>query len=169
MTSPRSTGTVQIREYQPDNAADAEAFRGLNEEWISKYFVVEEDDRLVLGDPEGQILRLGGAILFAQIAGQTVGCCAVAKQHGDVPTYEIAKLAVTASFQGRQIGRKLMEAGMAKARSLGAKRLILVTNAALKPARQLYESLHFTYFTPPQASDICHYERGDTFMELQLE
>ena len=161
--------TVQIREYRPGSEADATAFRQLNEEWIERYFVIEDDDRRVLGDPEGQILESGGAILFAQIDEKIVGCSALIVQPDEPRTYELAKLAVTAPCQGRQLGRRLMEASMAKAQTLGAKRLVLTTNSKLLSARRLYESLNFTYVPTAQAETFRgHYERGDTFMELSL-
>ncbi len=169
MTTSTITETFQIREYRPGSEADATAFRQLNEEWIQRYFVIEDDDRRVLGDPAGQILTPGGVILFAEVDGRTVGCCALVTQADDAQTYELAKLAVTAAFQGRQIGRKLTEASMARAQSLGAKRLVLTTNSGLHAARRLYESLNFTYVPTAQAETFRgHYERGDTFMELLL-
>ena len=168
MKTSQPVETVQFREFDPGSERDAVTFRELNEEWIKRYFVVEDDDRKVLGDPLGQIIQPGGVILFAEVEGRTIGCCALMAQTDDPQTYELAKLAVTAEFQGRQIGRRLMAAAMEKARAMGARRLFLVTNSALKPARNLYESLNFTYITPAQAGGPAHYERGDTFMELRL-
>ncbi len=169
MTTPPSAEAVQIREYHPGSETDAAAFRQLNEEWIERYFVLEDDDRRVLGDPVHQILEPGGAILFAEIGGTIVGCSALILQPEAPRTYELAKLAVTASFQGRQLGRRLLEASMTKAKTLGAKRLVLTTNSRLLPARRLYESLGFTYVPTVQAETFRgHYERGDTFMELGL-
>lgn len=43
---------------------DAVAFRTLNEEWITRYFVLEEKDRLTLGDPYGTIVARGGQVLM---------------------------------------------------------------------------------------------------------
>lgn len=165
----RGSETVQFREFDPSSKRDAVAFRELNEEWITQHFVVEDEDRKVLGDPLGQIIRPGGAILFAEVEGRIVGCCALIAQTDDPQTYELAKLAVTAEFQGRQIGRHLILAVIAKARAMGAQRLFLLTNSALKPARKLYESLNFTCMTPAQACGHAHYNRCDTFMELRLE
>ena len=169
MTPSTPSETVRIREYRLGSEADAAAFRQLNEEWIERYFVIEEDDRRVLGDPVGQILAPGGVILFAETGERIVGCSALITQPDEPQTYELAKLAVTASCQGRQLGRRLMEASIARAQTLGAKRLVLTTNSQLHPARRLYESLNFTYVATAQAEAFRgHYERGDTFMELIL-
>jgi putative acetyltransferase len=160
---------AQIREFRPASHADSTAFRELNEEWIKHYFVIEEDDVKVLGNPVRHILEQGGAILLAEIDSQIVGCCALIVQADEPTTYELAKLAVTAACQGRRLGRGLTEAAMAKAKMLGAKRLVLTTNSQLHAARRLYESLNFTYVSPAEAETFRgHYNRGDTFMELHL-
>ena len=48
---------MEIVEFEPHHA---EAFRVLNEAWISKYFVLEPKDREVLNDPQGKIIDKGG-------------------------------------------------------------------------------------------------------------
>ncbi len=52
---------IAFRLFQP---GDAEAFRELNEAWIARYFRLEEQDRIQLGDPES-VLRHGGQIVMA--------------------------------------------------------------------------------------------------------
>ena len=160
---------VQTRDLVPGDDRDAAAFRALNEEWLTRYFVVEPGDHTMLADPVGQIIAPGGAILLAEADGQIIGCCALLAPPADDPqTYKVAKLAVTASSQGQQIGRRLMEAVIARARALRATRLVLITNSGLQPARRLYESLHFTYMDPARVSMPGEFKRGDTFMELPL-
>ena len=159
---------MKIRDYLPGDDRDAAAFRALNEEWLKRYFVMEPADHAVFDDPVGQIIAPGGVILLAEEGEQIIGCCALLAQPDDPQTYAVAKLAVTASFQGRQVGRRLMEAAIARARVLRATRLVLITNSGLQPARQLYEKLHFTYMDPAQASMLGQFKRGDTFMELLL-
>ena len=86
----------------------------------------------MLGDPEGTILALGGRILFAIRQGEVVGCCAlIALSPGE---FEVAKMAVTESAQGAGVGRRLLSAVISEARSSGATRLYLETNARLVPA-----------------------------------
>jgi putative acetyltransferase len=159
---------VHLRRFDSNSPRDAAAFRRLNLEWLERLFVVEADDHRVLNDPAGEIIRPGGLILFAEIAGEIVGCCALIAQPAEPGCWEVAKLAVTAGFQGRKIGRRLMEAMTEEARALGARRLVLVTNSGLGAARRLYESMHFTYLPPAQAGGLGHFQRGDTFMEKIL-
>ncbi|WFR68352.1 hypothetical protein P9139_09155 [Curtobacterium flaccumfaciens] len=37
------------------SGADAEAFRILNEDWIGRFFTLEDEDRKLLGDPFGRL------------------------------------------------------------------------------------------------------------------
>ena len=97
-------GNVLIRTFQPGDEA---AFRVLNEAWITRFFVLEAKDRLTLGDPQKYILQAGGQILLAQLADEIIGCCAL--MHLDPESFEIAKMAVAESAQGRGIGKLLMQ------------------------------------------------------------
>src|SRR5512147_812218 len=72
---------------------DEDAFRRLNEEWIERYFRLEDKDRQTLAQPE-KILDAGGQIVMAVLDGEAVGCCALLRMPGD-GSFEIAKMAVT--------------------------------------------------------------------------
>jgi putative acetyltransferase len=161
--------SLLIRHLDAASARDTAAFRRLNVEWLERFFVVEPDDDIVLSHPVREIIEPGGVILLAEIADAIAGCVALIAQPGDAACWEMAKLAVTAGFQGQKIGRRLLEAIIVEARSLGARRVVLVTNSGLAPARRLYESLDFTYLPREAAGALAHYERGDTFMEKFLD
>jgi putative acetyltransferase len=151
-----------IRPFQP---GDESAFRLLNEAWITRFFVLEEKDRLTLGDPQKYILQPGGQILFAQLADEIVGCCALMRL--DPESFEVAKMAVAESSQGRGIGNLLMQGSIDLARKLGARRLYLETNSKLAPALRLYAHFGFRAIAentlPPSP-----YARADVRMELLL-
>ena len=152
-----------IREFRPGDEA---AFRTLNEEWIVRYFVLEPKDRHSLDDPHRTILQPGGRIFLADRKGEPVGCCALlAMGPGE---FEVAKMAVTESCQGRGIGRRLLETAIAAARAAGARRLVLETNSKLRPAIRLYESLGFRHL-PPERTAPSPYSRSNVQMELSLE
>ena len=72
---------MQIVDFEPSHA---EAFRTLNEAWITQYFQMEAADHLVLDDPIGQVINKGGRIFIALDNGATVGCVAL-KAMGDAP------------------------------------------------------------------------------------
>jgi putative acetyltransferase len=144
---------------------DGTAFRTLNEEWISRYFVLEAKDRETLGDPENTILRKGGRVFMADVDGETVGCVALIPMGDGV--YELSKMAVSPSMRGRGIGRRVLECAIAQARALGAKSLFLGSNSVLQNAVHLYESVGFRHVPPDELPDM-HYARADVFMKMGL-
>jgi putative acetyltransferase len=152
-----------IREFEP---GDADSFRELNEEWITRYFRMEAKDAEALADPQSSILASGGRILFAAIDGRCIGCCALLRRRGD--EFEVAKMAVASESQGKGVGRKLLMAVVEAARSAGARRLYLETNRILAPAIRLYESIGFRHL-PPDRIKASPYVRADVFMELILD
>jgi len=153
---------IEIREFMP---GDEEAFRQLNEEWIARYFKLEEKDRYMLTNPQQTILDKGGRIFFALQNGGAVGCCALLYMAPG--EFEVAKMAVTQSAQGSGIGHRLMTKVIADATASGARRLYLETNHALTPAIRLYESHGFQHL-PPDRVVPSVYERADVFMERYL-
>jgi putative acetyltransferase len=153
---------ITILEFRPGDEA---AFRGLNEEWITRYFVLEPKDEASLANPRETILDCGGRIFLAIRGGQPIGCCALlAMAPGE---FEVAKMAVTESSQRNGAGRRLLERTIAEARLAGAHRLYLETNRKLAAAIHLYESLGFRHL-PPERIVPSAYTRADVYMELYL-
>jgi ribosomal protein S18 acetylase RimI-like enzyme len=128
---------MEIVNYNPGLAS---SFKSLNQAWIEKYFVMEEPDFVSLDNPEEYILEPGGHILFAIENGEVLGTVALIKEHGG---FELAKMAVTPSAQGRGIGWQLGVAAIAKAREEGAEYVMLISNRGLTPAMSLYQKLGF--------------------------
>lgn len=128
----------EIVEYRP---AYRKCFERLNREWLEESFAVEPDDEKLLRDPNGRILRRGGAVLFARLRGEIVGTVALIPYAEG--TLELAKMAVTAPARGRGIGRALAVAALARAARMGAARVILHTSPELRAAGALYRSLGF--------------------------
>lgn len=153
---------IEIRDYRP--FLDREHFARLNEEWLKKYFIIESEDEKVFSDPENYIIAKGGNIFIAWEGESAVGTCALVKQ--SEKEYELAKMAVTESAQGKGIGRLLLRAAIDKARLKGAARLVLSTNSKLKPAIALYQSVGFSFCPLPEKEK--KYQRTDTAMEMSL-
>jgi putative acetyltransferase len=165
--SSAATPELLIRPFQP---GDEQAFKSLNEEWITQYFRLEPKDQESLSHPQRTILDHGGSILFAVIGGACVGCCALVRINDPdsaVPEFEVAKMAVAPHRRGGGIGRKLLRASIQKGWRLGAKRLYLETNHVLTPAIHLYESLGFVHLDPERVTP-SPYARADVYMELIL-
>jgi GNAT superfamily N-acetyltransferase len=155
---------IQIREFQ---LGDEVHFRALNEAWITASFKLEEEDVVVLGDPQHHILDAGGHIYFA-VDPQTsdiLGCCALlAMEDG---CFEVAKMAIAEPLRGLGLGKQLLRGTIDAARDLGARRLYLVTHHSLKNAIGLYEAEGFVHLRPEDAPP-SPYERATVFMEKFL-
>ncbi len=154
--------TVEIGEMR--TAEDREAFRALNEEWITTYFALEEKDREVLSDPEGMIVSRGGRVFVVRADGTAVGCVALIPMWDGV--YELSKMAVSPRLRGVGIGRRLIEYAVAEARMMGVRRLVLGSNKKLANAVHLYESVGFVH--KPLDGPAVAYVRADVYMEMDL-
>lgn len=155
-------GRMKIVEFEPGLA---EAFRTINEDWIRRYFELEDKDREVLGDPQGQIIAKGGAVFFALDGEEPVGCVALIPMNdGGV---ELAKMGVLPKAQGQGAAKALINACVDRARAMQVPRIFLETNSVLGPALNLYRSTGFRDL----ASDCAEpspYARCDVQMELRL-
>ncbi len=157
-----SVVTITMREFQPGDEA---VFRRLNEEWISRYFKVEETDESAFAHPREKYLDRGGKIFFTLREEEIIGCCALMPMGPD--EFEVSKMAITPSAQGLGAGRFQLQGVVDAAKALGAKRLYLETNHALGPAIHLYEAVGFTH-VPPERLTPSPYARADVFMEMWL-
>ena len=150
---------LRIVAFEP---AHAEAFRTLNLDWIEEYFAVEELDRLHLDSPRESFIDTGGAILMAELNGEIVGCCGLLRHVDGV--YEVSKMAVKREYQGAGIGRKLLAELIEYARSIGARRLEIISSTRLAPAIRLYRQMGFREV--PLESGV--YARGNIALTLKL-
>lgn len=150
---------MRIVDFEPRHG---EAWRSLNEAWISRHFAIEPKDRQVLDDPRGQVLATGGHIFMAEDEGQVLGCVALlAMADGG---FEVAKMTVAEAARGRGLGRALLQHCIDRAAALGAPRLYLETNESLAPALGLYRAMGFT----DMAAQPTAYARCNVWMERRL-
>jgi GNAT superfamily N-acetyltransferase len=150
---------VAIIEYQEKHH---EHFRRLNLEWLEKYNLAESHDLEILDDPIGTIVNRGGVIYLAKAGDQIVGSAALMLE--DEGVYELAKMAVTAGWQGKGISKLLLEKCLDTARALNAKKLTLYSNSQLQTAISLYKKYGF-YHTSVENSPFV---TADVRMELIL-
>ena len=153
---------MRIVPFEPRHA---DAWRTLNEAWISRHFAIEPKDRLVLDDPAGQILAKGGRIFMAEQGGGTVGCVAMIAMKGG--GFEVAKMTVAEAARGTGLGRLLMQACLDEAARAGAPRLYLESNSSLAPALGLYRAMGFVDLAP-EMRPPSDYARVDVWMERLL-
>ena len=138
-------------------------FKELNIAWLEKYFYVEPHDEEVLSDPEKYIITPGGTIFFIQENEKIIGTVALMKIEDGI--YELTKMAITPSHQGKQLGQKLMNHAIAYAKAQKWKELILYSNRKLENAIYIY----FKYgFKEIPIEEKNPYSRGDIKMKLDL-
>jgi GNAT superfamily N-acetyltransferase len=158
----RGNGLV-IREFTNALAGD---FHDINAEWINGMFQMEETDRDVLENPRERIIDPGGVILFVESAGLgIVGACALQKT-GD-RQFELTKMGVRSTAQGRKAGEFLLSAIIARAQAMDVDTLYLLTNAICAPAIHLYEKLGFVHDGAILRDFGARYARCDVAMRYR--
>ena len=150
-----------IEEFRVEHAP---AYEALNRAWLVGYALIEQADEPQLVDPQRTIIDVGGQIYVALEDGVVVGTCGIAPQ-GD-GEFEIVKLAVAASAQGRGIGGQLIDACMKFARAHGAQRITLLSSSLLVSALRLYERAGFRREPVPATNP---YETADVYMVLDVK
>ena len=148
---------VEIVGYDP---ALREHFRRLNQQWLERYFRVEDVDRALFADPEGMILGKGGAIFFALYAGEVIGTCALI--HEEEGVFELSKMGVDENYRGLGAGRKLLDEAIEEYRRRGGTRLFLESNSKLGRALGMYERAGFVH--QAERRPASHYDRADVYM-----
>lgn len=141
----------------------AKYFTALNVAWLQKYFVVEPMDHEMLSDPKKSIIDKGGYIFFAQVDDKIAGTFALVKIDNGI--YELSKMAVEESFQGKRIGNKMLGFCIDEAKRLGADKIILYSNTQLQPAIHLYNKFGFKEVP----LDHADYERANIKMEINIK
>lgn len=149
-----------IVEYSDDLAP---LFESLNIAWIEAMFTLEASDRDTLRDPRAHIVDRGGAVLFVRDSHLgIVGTCAL-KPSGD-GAFELTKMAVAPVAQGRKAGTFLLDATIARAATIGADPLYLLTNRKCQTAIHLYEKLGFKHDADIMRRFGASYDRCDIAM-----
>jgi ribosomal protein S18 acetylase RimI-like enzyme len=155
-----STEEIKIVHYKPEHR---QRFKEINEQWITKGFVMEEEDIRTLDDPESYILKNGGAIYIALYKDQVAGTCAYLNFGNE--SYEMIKMAVDEKFRGLKIGRVIGEYSLRDMKKRGAKHIFLFSNRKGSVAAiNLYRSLGFKEIDLGQSE----FQRADIKMEMYL-
>jgi ribosomal protein S18 acetylase RimI-like enzyme len=148
-----------------DAERHSEVFIRLNEQWITKYFALEEGDRNLAKHPF-KIVEDGGHILSLTDSGRIVGVCALFRDKDNPKLLQLARMAVEPEAHGKGYGNALMEAALQRAKEMGATDVLLYTNTVLSPAVALYRKFGFR-----TVSEGPHplYARCNIVMEKSLE
>jgi len=153
---------LQIVPYRP---AWRRHFEALNRAWIEEQFELEPHDAEILADPQGRIIRPGGAVLFARLDGKIVGTCALIPWGPRL--FELAKMAVAPAQRRHGIGQRLYEAALRECRARGGRTLFLETSPRLIAVRRWYERLGFRR-VPRHPAGASSYRRRSICYTLDL-
>lgn len=137
-------------------------FIRLNEEWISKYFEIEDVDRNLASNPY-RIIEDGGFIFSLVSENKVIGVCALFKQSDGI--FELARMAISPSFQGEGHANILIEACLNKLQELKASKVYLVSNTKLEAAISLYKKYGFQIVSKGQHPI---YSRANIVMERHI-
>ncbi|MDB4899913.1 MAG: family N-acetyltransferase [Gemmatimonadetes bacterium] len=160
---PDTKSTAAETEIVPFRAQDGEAFYVLNRAWLDAHGIYEPADEEQLADPAAVIIAPGGALFIARCGGDVVGTVAIVPHGAD--EMELAKLTVVESARGGGLGRRLVERCLDFARTVGARRVVLMSNSRLAPAVRLYEAMGFEHRPLPSG---VKYATADVYMVLEL-
>ena len=151
-----SKNTVEIIPFSEDLK---EHIKTLNIAWLTKYFKVEEKDKVTLSNPQEEIIEKGGMIFYAKYNDEIIGTVSLLKVEDS--TFELSKMAVSDNAQGLGIGNKLLEHCIDIAKENDIKKLFLYSNTTLLPAIHLYKKFGFVEI--PLEAGV--YKRADIKME----
>ncbi len=154
---------IEIRQASTTDEYDVAAtlFKAYAE-WLGFSLCFQGFDQELLDLP-GRYGPPDGYLLIAWAGSEPVGCGAIKRQ--DDRTCEMKRLYLDVSIRGRGVGRRIAEALIREALSIGYERIRLDTiGERMKTAVGLYKSLGFReipayYFNP---------EPGVVYMELDL-
>src|SRR5699024_8554730 len=150
---------IEIIDFSPEFKED---LKRLNYEWLEKYFYVEENDAVVLSNPQKYIIDKGGFVFYVKIEDKIVGSAVLMKISDQI--FELGKMAVTEKYQGLGIGKKLLKHCLGFAAENKIEKVFLFTDSKLKSAIALYEKYGFKKVK----FESGVYERGDVKMEKTL-
>ena len=121
-------------------------------------------DYELLSRCEEVIIKPGGFIFFVKLEDQIIGTAAfIYKSKG---IYELGKMAVKSSYQGNEIGQKLMRFMLSFAEKHHWSKIILYSSTLLKNALYIYQK--YGFIEVPLEQNLP-YNRSDIKMELDLK
>lgn len=153
---------MQNLEIIPFQAELQPEFEAINREWVEELFSLEPFDIAQLQSPQETIIEKGGAVYFAKMNDQILGTVGLSKV--DKHTFELIKMGVKKSAQGKGVGMFLGQQALNKAKEMGANKVVLYTHTKLQSALRIYQKLGFKE-VPVRDGKYC---RCDLMMEVDV-
>jgi len=130
---------MEIRRNDP---RDFRAFAELNMVWIKDLHTVEPSDQYMYDHPESYA-KNDNSIFAVILDDEVAGVCAL--KQDEEGEWELTKMAVDPKFQGRGIGKTLMDRVESYAKTeLGQTRIYLISNTINAAAIRLYKRCGWT-------------------------
>lgn len=117
-------------------------FAEMNIKWIRDLHNVEDSDQRMYDHPENY-MQPPNSIFSVHVDGEVAGVCAL--KQDKLGEYELTKMAVDETFQGRGLGQLLMDAVESYAKeTLGLQSIYLLSNTKNAAAIRLYKRAGWT-------------------------
>jgi len=153
--SEAATGIMTIRPFRPE---DQMPVRTLVLSGLGDHFgAVDETMNPDLDDIAASYLRTGGRVIVAEVDGEIVGTGTLKPEALGVG--RLVRMSVAGHRRGKGIGRALVDALLAQARSDGYRRVVVETNDDWWDAIGLYRACGF---------QTDGYRDGDIHLSLEL-
>ncbi len=137
-------------------------FQRLNLEWLEKFNLVESHDLEILHYPQENVIDRGGFLFMLLENDTAIGSAGIFKINNQ--EFELIKMAVAPEHRGKKFGDMLLKKCIAKAKEVGASKIILYSNSNLQIAIHLYKRFGFNHVEVVDAPFIT----ADVKMELYL-
>ncbi len=152
---------LKVVSYKPEYK---QFFYDINYEWVSSMFEVEEVDEKVMSNPEEEIIKKGGEVLFVLDKNDIpIGTAALKPDH--IGGVELTKMGVFSSARGLGAGKVILKAAIEKGLSMNSKRLYLLTNKKCEAAIHLYLKNGFKHSESVMTDVGDSYQRSNVAME----
>ena len=158
------TGSAALEIVDYDDSL-AGAFHDINAAWIESMFTLEPHDRDVLENPRHHIIDRGGIILFVKHPNHGIVGTGALMPDGK-RGIELTKMGVRDGLRGLGAGSLLLTALLARALTLDADRIYLLTNRRCAAAINLYEKHGFSHDGGIMRDFGTVYDRCDVAMIL---
>ena len=139
-------------------------FYRISKDWLEGFGLWEPIDDMLCKNPVDQIIRKNGEIFIARDVQNNNQCIGIVAIRETAAGFELMKMRVIPTYQGKGIGKKLCQKAIEFAKSKRAKSIVLSTTSDLKIAIGLYEKMGFKITDRKSSTyDVC-----DCMMEMHL-
>lgn len=157
-----------VRAIKPKDLKKVKTLLSEYFQWLNEVHDLEIDRKAIeqeLSTLPGGYAQPDGCLLIAYDDSEAAGCGALLAINKEV--CEMKRMYVRPAFQGKGIGRKIVQRLIEEADNIGYKRIRICLNTFMYTAQALYRSLGF-YETEPETEFLEDIRNQKICMELDL-